>query len=527
LSYRGRVTRENPSAPIRLGAWLSLRDLEEVAREGHRVELDAAAVERVERSRAAIERVAAAGDDAPRVYGVNTGFGALAETRIGAAEVRRLQRNLVRSHSTGVGPDMPAEAVRGMMLLRAQTLALGHSGVRRTVIDLLMGMLNADVVPRVPAQGSVGASGDLAPLAHLALVMIGEGEARVRGELCAGGEALARAGLSAIELEAKEGLALINGTQFMTAYGALALQDAARLCKAADVAGAMSLDALKGSSRPFQDRLMKLRPHPGQALVAANLRSLLADSAIMESHRDCNKVQDPYSLRCMPQVHGASRDALGWAREVLEREVNSATDNPSVFVEDDGAADVVSGGNFHGQPVAYALDLAAIALAELGNISERRVEQLVNPALSSGLTPFLARQSGLESGFMIAQVASASLVSENKVLCHPASVDSIPSSAGKEDHVSMGSIGARKLSQVVENVKRSLAIEILTAAQGLEQRRPLTGGKGVEAARLAVRAEVPALDDDRPLYGDIVRVVSLIDGGALLGRVAAAAGDLA
>lgn len=523
--YTGRVKTD--SDPVRLGTWLSPLDLEDVAVRRRRVVLEAGSRERVVHARRAIEQVARAGDAAPRVYGVNTGFGALAETRISATEVRRLQRNLVRSHSTGVGPDMPEAVVRGMMLLRAQTLALGHSGVRVELIELLCRMLDENVVPRVPAQGSVGASGDLAPLAHLALVMIGEGEARYQGVLQGGGEALAKAGLAPIELEAKEGLALINGTQYMTSYGVLAIRDAAELARVADVAGAMSLDALKGSARPFQERLMKLRPHPGQAKVAENLRKLLADSAIMESHHDCNKVQDPYSLRCMPQVHGASRDALAWAAEVLEREINSATDNPSVFVEADGSADVVSGGNFHGQPVAYALDLAAIALAELGNISERRVEQLVNPALSSGLTPFLAKNSGLESGFMIAQVASASLVSENKVLCHPASVDSIPSSAGKEDHVSMGSIGARKLWQVVENVRRSLAIEILTAAQGLEQRKPLTGGKGVEAAHAAVRAVVPPLDDDRPLYRDIEAVVELIRDGTLVARASAAAGGLA
>ncbi len=514
-------------SPALLGTWLRPEDLEDVARRRRKVVLGPAPREAVRKARRAIEQVANAGDSAPRVYGVNTGFGALAETRISATEVRRLQQNLVRSHSTGVGPDMPEAAVRGMMLLRAQTLALGHSGVREEVIDLLCAMLDHNVVPRVPCQGSVGASGDLAPLAHLALAMIGEGEARHAGVMMSGGEALARAGLTPLVLEAKEGLALINGTQYMTSYGALALCDAANLASVADIAGSMSLDALKGSVRPFQDRLMKLRPHPGQATVAANLRKLLDASTIMESHHDCAKVQDPYSLRCMPQVHGASRDALGWATGVIEREINSATDNPSVFVEDDGSADVVSGGNFHGQPVAYALDLAAIALAELGNISERRVEQLVNPALSSGLTPFLAKNSGLESGFMIAQVASASLVSENKVLCHPASVDSIPSSAGKEDHVSMGSIGARKLEQIVENVRRCLAIEIMTAAQGLEQRLPLTGGTGVEAAHRAVRALVPPLDDDRPLYRDIEAVAELIRDGSLVRAVSAAVGDLA
>jgi histidine ammonia-lyase len=497
--------------PVRLGTPLTLADLSDVALDLRRVVLDDKAAEAVAASRTAIEAIAKAGDDAPRVYGVNTGFGALAEKRIDATQVRQLQKNLVRSHSTGVGPDLEHARVRGMMLLRGQTLALGHSGVRRDLIDLLIAMLNGDVVPRIPSQGSVGASGDLAPLAHLALAMIGEGEARYGGTMMPGAE---------------EGLALINGTQFMTSCGAIALHAAAELARVADIAGAMSLDALQGSERPFEDRLMKLRPHPGQATVAANLRKILHESGIMESHKDCGKVQDPYSLRCMPQVHGASRDALGWASQVVEREMNSVTDNPSVFIDADGHADVVSGGNFHGQPVAYALDLAAIALAELGNISERRVEQLVNPMLSSGLTPFLARESGLESGLMIAQVASASLVSENKVLCHPASVDSIPSSAGREDHVSMGSISARKLDQVVANVTRCLAIEIITAAQGLDQRKPLEGGVGVRAAHATVRKRVRTLDGDRPLYTDIAAVVELIESGELVKRVRSSAGDI-
>jgi histidine ammonia-lyase len=512
--------------PVRLGTSLTLADLCDVARDQRRVVLDDSAAKAVLAARAAIDAIAEAGDDAARVYGVNTGFGALAEKRIDASEVRQLQKNLVRSHSTGVGPDLEHARVRGMMLLRGQTLALGHSGVRRELIDLLIAMLNADVVPRIPSQGSVGASGDLAPLAHLALAMIGEGEARFGGMLEPSASALARAGLSALELEAKEGLSLINGTQFMTSCGAIALFAAHELAIVADIAGAMSLDALQGSERPFEDRLMKLRPHPGQATVASNLRKILRQSGIMESHKDCGKVQDPYSLRCMPQVHGASRDALGWAREVVEREMNSVTDNPSVFIDEAGHADVVSGGNFHGQPVAYALDLAAIALSELGNISERRVEQLVNPMLSSGLTPFLARESGLESGLMIAQVASASLVSENKVLCHPASVDSIPSSAGREDHVSMGSISARKLDQIVDNVTRCLAIEIITAAQGLDQRRPLEGGVGVRAAHEVVRKRVPTLDGDRPLYQDIAQVVDLIESGELSKRVQIAVGGL-
>jgi histidine ammonia-lyase len=520
-------------SPLRLGRPISLRDLEEVARRGRAVELDADARARVQAARVPIERLVQA--DGARgthpslqVYGVNTGFGALSEVKIPVADIRTLQRNLIRSHACGVGPDLGAAEVRAMVVLRAQVLALGCSGVRDELIDRLVALVNANVLPRIPAQGSVGASGDLAPLAHLALVLIGEGEAHFRGELLAGGEALARAGIAPIELEAKEGLALINGTQYMAGIGSLALVDAARLATISDIAGAMSLEALKGSQRPFDERLMAVRPHPGQAQSAANLRRMLAESAIMESHKHCGKVQDAYSLRCMPQVHGATRDALGWASEVLERELNSVTDNPLVFVDerDPGVADIVSGGNFHGQPLGLALDLAAIAVAELANISERRVEQLVNPALSSGLTPFLAAQSGLDSGFMIAQVASASLVSENKVLAHPASVDSIPSSAGREDHVSMGSVSARKLGQVIANVRMSLAIEILTASAGLDQRHPLEPGVGVRAAHGAVRAVVPPMTHDRPLYRDIAEVVRLLESGVILNAVEGALGSV-
>jgi histidine ammonia-lyase len=358
--------------------------------------------------------------------------------------------------------------------------------------------------------------------------MIGEGEASVKGgPFVEGADALRKAGIEPVVLEAKEGLALINGTQYMAALGTLAILEAERLCTVADIAGAMSLEALKGSSRPFDERLQAARPHPGQAQVANNLRALLSDSEIAESHKDCGKVQDAYSLRCMPQVHGATRDALGFARGVHEREINSVTDNPSVFLTPDGKADIISGGNFHGQPLALALDLAAIAVAELANISERRVEQLVNPALSTGLTPFLAAGSGLHSGFMIAQVASASLVSENKVLCHPASVDSIPSSAGKEDHVSMGSVSARKLLQVVTNVKNALAIEIMTAAAGIDQRRPLKPSRGVVAAQATVRERVTPMTEDRPLYKDIDATASLIDTGKLRAAVEGAIGPLA
>ena len=513
-------------APLLLGRPLSLDDLAAVARDHRPVALCPEARERAAASRRAIDAIAEAGDSAPAVYGVNTGFGALAETRIPERDVRALQRNLVRSHACGVGPDLGEAEVRGMMVLRAQVIALGFSGVRVEVIDALIGMINAGVYPRIPAQGSVGASGDLAPLAHLALVLIGEGEATFAGRRLSGGEALYEAGLTPVELQAKEGLALINGTQYMTALGALALVDAASLATVADIAGSMSLEALKGSKRPFDDRLMAVRAHPGQAACAANLRALLRESEIMESHVGCGKVQDPYSLRCMPQVHGATRDALAWAAEVVGREINSVTDNPTVFLLEDGGADLISGGNFHGQPVALAMDLAAIAVAELANISERRVEQLVNPMLSSGLTPFLAPNSGLHSGFMIAQVASASLVSENKVLCHPSSVDSIPSSAGREDHVSMGSIGARKLGQVIANVRASLAIELITAAAGVDQRKPLKASRGVVAALGAVREVVGEMLEDRPLYLDIEAARELIERRALIEVVESAVGEL-
>ena len=527
--------------PVALGGPLSLEDLEDVAVRRRPVEFPAAVRAKVDASRRAIDKIALAGDDAPRVYGVNTGFGALSETRISASDIRALQRNLVRSHSTGVGTELSIAETRGMMLLRAQVIALGHSGARARLVDLLVDMLNRGVHPRVPSQGSVGASGDLAPLAHLALTMIGEGEAsfdppekksdekdvKYTRKFADSAEILKNAKLEPVTLEAKEGLALINGTQMMASVGALALREAERLATIADIAGAVSLEALKGSKRPFDERLQSARPHPGQAKVAANLRVMLAESEIMESHKHCGKVQDAYSLRCMPQVHGASRDALSWAREVIEREMGSVTDNPSVFLDEAGEADVISGGNFHGQPLALALDLAAIAVAELANISERRVEQLVNPALSTGLTPFLAPSSGLHSGFMIAQVTSASLVSENKVLCHPASVDSIPSSAGKEDHVSMGSVSANKLRAIVTNVKSALAIELMTAAAGIDQRLPLKPSKAVSAAHAKLREKIAPLTEDRPLYKDIEAARELLDSGELVRAVEKITGSLA
>jgi histidine ammonia-lyase len=502
------------TASFRLGDDdLTLEALADVARGNRKVEIGTAAHAGMARARAVVDEVVAGGDAAPAVYGVNTGFGALAEVRISAAQVAQLQVNLVRSHAAGVGQPLPRDAVRGMMLLRAAVLATGRSGARPLCCERLCDLLNAGVHPVIPTRGSVGASGDLAPLAHLALGMIGEGLAEYRGEIMPAAKALAAAKIPAFVLEAKEGLTLLNGTQHMTSVGGLAIHDADATARVADLAGAMSLEALKGTARAFDERVVAARPHPGQQAVAALLRELLVDSPIAESHKDCGKVQDPYSLRCMPQVHGASRDVLAFARQVLEREAASSTDNPLVFVD---TGEMISGGNFHGQPVALALDAAAMAVAELANISERRVEQLVNPHLSSGLPPFLAPDSGLNSGFMIAQVSAASLVSENKILAHPASVDSIPSSAGREDHVSMGATSALKLAQIHDHVRTVLAIELLCAAQGIDLRRPLTTTRPLEAVHAVIRAVVPAMMVDRPIAPDIVAIRKLIDDGTLL-----------
>ena len=511
-----------PLPPLRLGDDdLTLTTLAQVARGQRQVEIGTRAHAAMVRARRVVDEVVAGGDQAPAVYGVNTGFGALAEVRISAAQVTLLQQNLVRSHAAGVGAPLPREAVRGMMLLRAAVLATGRSGARAVCCERLCEALNAGVHPVIPARGSVGASGDLAPLAHLALGLIGEGEAEYRGEILPAAEALRRANLTPLVLEAKEGLTLLNGTQHMTSVGGLAVHDALVTCKIADIAGALSLEALKGTVRAFDPRVVGARPHPGQIAVGAFLRELLDGSEIAESHKDCGKVQDPYSLRCMPQVHGASRDVLAFARDVLEREAASSTDNPLVFVDGPEGDEMISGGNFHGQPVALALDAAAMAVAELANISERRVEQLVNPHLSSGLPPFLAPDSGLNSGFMIAQVSAAALVSENKVLAHPASVDSIPSSAGREDHVSMGATSALKLSQIHDHVRDVLAIELLCAAQGIDLRRPLRTTAPLEKIHAVIRARVPAMMTDRPIAPDIRAVRALIDDGSLLAAIGA------
>jgi histidine ammonia-lyase len=499
-----------------IGDKLTLEVVAQVARGREPVTLGPAARERLRRARAVVDDIVRGGADAPAVYGINTGFGFLADVRISPAQVQQLQLNLLRSHAAGVGAPLPTDVVRAMLLLRAEVLALGHSGVREDIVELLLQMLNRGVHPVVPSQGSVGASGDLAPLAHLALVLVGEGSAEFGGEVQGGGEALRRAGLRPVRLEAKEGLSLVNGTQLMTAQGALALLDAEATARIADLCGGLSLEGTKGTPRAFDPRIHAARPHPGQAQSARNLARLLEGSAIVESHRDCGKVQDPYSFRCMPQVHGAVRDTLAHARAVIERELSSATDNPLVFPDAPPHDQLISGGNFHGEPVAFALDFAAIAVSELANIAERRIEQLVNPLLSSGLPAFLVVESGLNSGYMMAQVTAAALVSENKILAHPASVDSIPSSAGREDHVSMGAHAADKLVRIVGNVRNVLAIELLCGAQAVDLRAPHRPAAALLAVRDAVRARVPHLVEDRPLHRDIAVLRGLIDDGTLL-----------
>ncbi len=491
------------------GNTLSLKQLLAVANDRAEVTLTEEAHRKVRASRDLVERVAAS-DVAS--YGINTGFGTLAEVRIDKKDLRQLQRNLLLSHAAGVGAPLPIPEARALLLLRCNVLAKGFSGIRPQTLELALAMLNRDVVPVVPERGSVGASGDLAPLAHLALTLIGEGEAFFRGERLRARDALSRAGLAPVVLEAKEGLALVNGTQAMCAVGALTMVRADALAELADVAGAMTLEGLLGSHKPFGEEIQAVRPHEGQRACAGHLRTLLRESQLVETHVNCSKVQDPYSLRCMPQVHGAARDGLAFARRTLEIEINSATDNPLVFAETER---VVSGGNFHGQPVSLALDVVAMALTQLSSISERRVEQLVNPALS-GLPPFLARNSGLNSGFMIAQVTSAALVAESRILSHPASVDSIPSSAGREDHVSMGMTAALKARQVAEQTRTCLAIEVLVASQALDLRLPVLAGKGPRAAHQLVRSKVPTLEDDREIHLDIEAVSALIDSGALL-----------
>jgi histidine ammonia-lyase len=499
-----------PPLPL-TGRDLSLPDVVAVARDAREVTLEEEARERMRASRGVIEQLVA---DGATVYGVTTGFGDLADVRIDAAQTAELQRNLIRSHAAGVGDPLAVDVVRAMLVLRANTLAIGLSGVRVDLAALLCSMLNAGVTPLIPSRGSVGASGDLAPLAHLALVLIGEGEATVGGATMPGRQALARAGLEPIELGAKEGLALLNGTQLMAGAGALALHDARVLAASADLIGAMSLEAMLGTAAAYAEPLVAARPHPGQVAVAAHLRELLRGSEIGESHRASeHRVQDAYSLRCIPQVHGAVRDALDTLGRVLEVEVNAATDNPLVFP----SGEVVSGGNFHGEPVAMALDYAKIAVAELASISERRTARLVDAHLS-GLPAFLAERPGLESGLMIAQYTAAALVNELQTLAHPSSVDTVPTSANQEDHVSMGATSALHLREVVDRTASVLAIEALCAAQGLDFRAPLRPGDGVAAGHAAVRSVAAHRDRDRPPAAEIAAVREALWSGRLAGN---------
>jgi histidine ammonia-lyase len=478
-----------------------------------------------EKMRAARELVEqAAHGSREHTYGINTGFGRFVSQSIPEELTEELQLRLLRSHAAGVGDPYPHEIVRAAMLLRANALAKGNSGARIETVELLLECLERGVIPRVPSRGSVGASGDLAPLAHLGLPLVGEGEAWYEGELMSGADALAAAGLEPTRLAAKEGLSLINGTQFMAAYGALGVVRARRLAQAADLACALSLEALQGSRTSFLPQIHRLRPLRGQGESAANVLRLLEGSAINEAHKWCDKVQDAYSLRCAPQVHGAARDLLAYVEATVAVELNAATDNPLVLVEDEL---LVSNGNFHGQPLAFALDALAMASSELASISERRVERLVNPNLSDGLPAFLTTDGGLNSGFMIPQYVAASLVSENKSLCHPASVDSIPTSAGQEDHVSMGNAAALKAWQVLANSERALAIELLAGAQGVEFLAPLEPGVGVRATHDFVRTLSPRLQDDRPLAPDIETVAGAIRDGSLVAAVEADLGELA
>ncbi len=495
------------------GESLALEDIERVASGGAAVELTEGALERMRRSRAVVERAVERGDV---VYGVTTGFGRLSEVAIPLDRLEELQVNLIRSHACGVGAPLPREEARAVTLLRANVLARGFSGIRPEVVALLLELLNRGVTPVIPEQGSVGASGDLAPLSHIALVLIGEGEAEVGGERLPGAEALRRAGLEPVTLKAKEGLALNNGTQFMTGIGALSLLRAERLMDAADVIGAMTLEGLRGTPDAFHPAIQRARPHPGQDVSARRLRALLAESEIRESHRENDpRVQDAYSLRCMPQVHGAARNALAYVRSVLETESNSATDNPLIFPDEGEEGLVISGGNFHGQPVAQVLDLLAIALTDVASVSERRIERLVNPDLSDHLPAFLTEEPGVHSGMMIPQITAAALVSENKVLAHPASVDSITTGASKEDHVSMGAHAAVKARRVLRNVEAVLAVELLCAAQALEFLKPLRPGRGVEKAYDLLRERVPRLTTDRVLAPDIDAATELVRSGAL------------
>jgi histidine ammonia-lyase len=501
------------------GDSLTIQEFIRVARHYEEVTLSKTARSRVIESRKVVESIVESGQT---VYGVNTGFGDLSDVKIKNDDLCKLQANLIRSHSVGVGPPFSEEVVRGMMLLRANALVKGYSGVRLVVVETLLDFLNKKLTPIVPEQGSVGSSGDLAPLAHMVLAMMGESDVLQGGDRIESSTAMMMLGIEPLKLQAKEGVALINGTQPMTSVGALAVHDTMNVLTHATIAAAMSLEALRGTRAAYDSRIHDIRPHEGQKDVATAMRSILTDSEINQSHADCGKVQDAYSLRCIPQVLGASLDALRYVTSTIETEINAVTDNPLVFPQE---SDIISGGNFHGQPIALAMDFLGIALSEVANISERRINRLVNPVLSE-LPPFLTKKSGLDSGMMIAQYTAAALVSENKVLAHPASVDSIPTSADQEDHVSMGTIAARKARTILDNVMNVIAIEYLCAAQGIDLLSPLHPSEPLKVAHSVIRDHVSVLEDDRPLSGDIALIRNLISEGVIVKKVEEVTGPI-
>lgn len=498
---------------------MTLADLVAIARKDTKVRLAKDSEKRIVKSRALIQKWVR---EAKIIYGVTTGFGALSDVTISKEDTRQLQQNILMSHAAGVGDILGQETVRAVMALRIKELAGGHAGIRLDTVQHLLDFLNRGVHPVIPGKGSVGASGDLAPLAHLALVLIGQGEAFYNGRRMPGSEALKESGLQPLVLEAAEGLALINGTQVMTAIGGLAVHDAVMLSKMTDIVAAMSLEVLMGSRTEFDPRIHQVRPHPGQAVAADNMDRITRNSEIITSHKDCGRVQDAYTLRCSPQVHGASKDAIAYVRNVVETEMNSSTSNPLIFSE---SQEFLLGGNFHGQPVALAMDFLCMAVAELASISERRIERLVNPQLS-GLPAFLVSDGGLNSGFMIAQYSAASLVSENKVLAHPACVDSIPTSANKEDHVSMGTIAARKCREIVKNTEYVIAIEFMCAAQAMDLFTNMKSGEGTLAAYKVIREAVAHLDNDRILSQDIETIMRLMRSGRIIKEVERVVGTL-
>jgi histidine ammonia-lyase len=491
---------------------MSLENLVAIAQDGAQVQLTADAEKQIQKSRSLIERWV---QEEKTIYGITTGFGALSDVTISKEDTRQLQKNVLMSHAAGVGRPFDEKTVRAILALRIKDLARGHSGIRLSTVQQLVTLLNWGVCPLIPEKGSVGASGDLAPLAHLGLVLIGMGEAFFKGQRLSGRQALNKCGLKPLQLEAGEGLALVNGTQVMTAVGGLALYDAVMLAKLTDIAAAMSLEVLMGSRTEFDPKIHEVRPHPGQAAAAENMARITQQSEIITSHKDCGRVQDAYTLRCSPQVHGATRDAIRYCCDVIETEMNSSTNNPLIFAD---TQQFLLGGNFHGQPVALAMDFLGMAVAELADISERRIERLVNPKLS-GLPAFLVDDGGLNSGFMLAQYTAAALVSENRVLCHPASIDSIPTSANKEDHVSMGTISARKCRDIVRNAEDVIAIELLCAAQALDLFTNMKPGKGTLSAYQAIRQGVSHLDKDRIISTDISAVQQMMRSGKILNAV--------